>query len=198
MTKMSRRFRIVGFAAVALLTIAVALGAEALAEAGNAGSAQGQSSTSSTSTLPPCPPQLPPGVTCDPATIAANRANARAQIASQWPPSATSYMTRAEAIQTAEQWAPKSRGTDAHAEFTTYADAAEFVGESPTPDVDPQTEVWLVTVFAHPDGFIYRPGPGTQAQPSAPTPSSYTVIMDAANGSTIDTCAPCAQQLTAG
>lgn len=153
--------------------------------------------TGSTSTLPLCPPELPPGQTCDPNAIEANRAQLRAQIARHWPPTATTYLTRDQAVKVAENETPGSRGVTVHARFMTYRQSADLVGGAPNVFVDPNTRVWVVTVYAQPSGSVWHPPPVPSGAYEGP-PSSYTVVMDAVNGGTIDTCAPCQRRLSSG
>lgn len=148
-------------------------------------------------TLPDCPPQLPPGAPpCDPAQVEANRAALRAQIARQWPVSSANPLSRDDAIAIAEKWSP-ARGEHAKAKKMTYAQANPATrGDAANPFVDPKTQVWVVSVYGPPGGAIYRPPPPHEdanhnlVSSDEPPPGSYTVILDAANGGTIDSCAP--------
>lgn len=170
------------------------LGLVAIVSLGIRGSSRVVAATasSSTTTLPPCPPSLPPGATCDPQAIAAARASAESQNQKSWPAQSSTYLSESEAIASGRRWSPGSSGAAAHGRRMTYAQAAALIGESPNPSVAPDTTVWVVTVDASPGSGWYRPIPG-----QAP-PSSYTVIMDAANGRAIDLCSPCVGQVTKG
>lgn len=164
----------------------VALGVQASSGAAST------SASGSTTTLPLCPPSLPPGATCNPQAIASAQAGAEIQAQQQWPVQSSTYLNESQAIGAAENWSPGSSGSSAHGQRMTYAEAASSVGESPNPLVNPDTNVWVVTVDASPGDGWFRPSP------SEASPSSYTVIMDAANGSTIDICSPCTGQITTG
>lgn len=178
----------------ALATCVGSLGLLAIVALGAQPSSGSASTVTSapTTTLPPCPPNLPPGVTCDPQAIAAARASAQSQAQENWPAQSSTYLSESQAEAAAETWNPASSGYPAHGQQMTYGQAAALVGESPNPSVNPDTNVWVVTVDAPPGDGWYRQIPGEAS------PSSYTVILDAANGSAIDICSPCMAQITAG
>lgn len=179
---------------LALAACVGSFGLVAIVSLGTQGSSALAAATtsSSTTTLPPCPPSLPPGTTCHPQAIAAARANAESQNQKNWPAQSSTYLSESDAIASGRRWRPGSSGATAHARRMTYAQAAALIGESPNPTVDPDTNVWVVTVDASPGNGWYRPIPGQAS------PSSYTVIMDAANGRAIDLCSPCVGRVTTG
>lgn len=143
-------------------------------------------------TVYPCPPPGPPGLpasNCTPASQAAAQAASQAQSARQWPVTGTSYLSEEQAIAEARTMIADSGA--AHALRTTYSNAANLMNEAPSPGVNPDTEVWIVTLYPAPGhSFVFmpdRPGP-----PTSYADSAYSVIMDAVNGGVIDDCTGCA------
>jgi len=163
-----------------------------------------QASGTTTTSMPDCPPTPPPPgqPACDPSQVEANRAALRAQIANQWPVTSAHPLSKDQAIAAAEQqWSPGSQGAGTRAVFTTYDHAAAMTHDDANPFVNPNTQVWVVTILAPPEGAIYRapppPAPSDNSQAAQQyranppqRPASFTVIEDAANGSTIDSCSP--------
>lgn len=163
--------------------------------------AAGGGSTTTTVACPPNPPPPPPSgettVTTEPCG-SASLAKDRAQMAQQWPVSCQPCLSRDQAIADARSFSGASTGT-AHAKLMNYQAAAQVVGEAPTAIVDPNTQVWVVTIFARPNDFIAGSQPGgPNPNASASPPTNFTLIMDGSNGSVIDTCSPCAGRLTSG
>lgn len=131
--------RIVGLG----LGAGIALGGAVSAVALTGGSAVPQ--TGPTTTLP-CPGSGPNGpLACNNANVAASRA----QAAKQWPVAGT-YMSRNAAIYQIEAYTGGS-GYRAHAVRTTYANASVMLHQSGNPSVNPDTEVWVVTLVAPAD-----------------------------------------------
>lgn len=172
---MNRRIVVLGLGAG--LVIAGAASAAVL----TGGSAAPQ--TAPTTTLP-CPPPGPNG----PLPCNTGLAASKAQAAKQWPVSG-SYISRDKAVSEVEGNQPGSSSDEAHAVRTTYANASAMLRQRGNPAVDPDTEVWVVTLVA-PAG---HPFVAPEAAPGAPpvTAGFYSVILDAVNGVEIDECTGC-------
>lgn len=122
------------------------------------------------------------------ATTAAPSPSEQAITASQWPETASTYITEAQAI---DEVRAESTATG-HALRTTYDRASAMLGDSGAqPNVNPDTVVWIVTVEG-PAPYVSSPmaGPGPGA-PTTMAPKFQSVVMDAANGGEIDSCLGC-------
>jgi len=187
-----------GVSAISLATLGTVLGLST--SANSAQSTRNGSVTTSASpstTGIPCPP-VPPGEPAPPCK------NGLAEVPpaspSLWPSSGTA-ISQGDAITNARRVGSSAAATaPAYAEQTTYGAAAALIGEAPNPSLALSTSVWVVTVDASPGGGAISwtsPVPEGQSQssyvpPPEPTFSSYTLILDAFNGTPIDVCAGCA------
>ena len=122
------------------------------------------------------------------ATTAAPSPSEQAITASQWPVTASTYITEAQGI---DEVRAGSTATG-HALRTTYARASAMLGDSGAqPNVNPNTVVWIVTVDG-PTPYVSSPPPGSGAgAPTTMAPKYQSVVMDAANGGEIDSCLGC-------
>ena len=122
------------------------------------------------------------------ATTAAPSPSEQAITASQWPVTASTYITEAQGI---DEVRAGSTATG-HALRTTYARASAMLGDSGAqPNVNPNTVVWIVTVDG-PAPYVSSPPPGSGAgAPTTMAPKYQSVVMDAANGGEIDSCLGC-------
>jgi hypothetical protein len=142
------------------------------------------SPTVPSSALAPC--YAHPGLV-DPASCVANTLpGMEAQLAKfpSSPPPGTTPPSRTRIAGLARQVAGAPSSADTEAELTTYGVATTRLGGSGNPVLTRDLPVWLVTVHA-PMDVSRVPGDTT------PIPGVYTVVMDAANGALIDSCAGC-------
>lgn len=100
------------------------------------------------------------------------------------PPAGTTAPTRSSIEVLARQFADAPANAAVRTKATTYGAASALMGGSPNPVLDGSVPVWLVSVDAVMD--VDR-APGD----TRPVANVYTVIMDAANGAVIDSCAGC-------
>jgi hypothetical protein len=167
------------------------------------GTATGPPPWTSPSATAPCPPHNPPGVVCNSATQASDSAQGVGAAAQQWPVAASRYISESQAIADAESQTGTS-GAPAHAKRMNYQAATQLLGagENGNPDINPSTEVWVVTVFASPGGLFSVSSPVPSGSPQSSTTTTqavpyFTVIEDAANGSMMAACA-CGVEITSG
>jgi hypothetical protein len=146
------------------------------------------------STLPSnCAPNSPSAAACAAGQQQASHMASTAFPSS--PPPGQSDLTQDQAISDAEQGTATASSLSAPptAQLTTYGDAASMLGESATPAISPSLSVWIVSL----SGAINTVGvplpPGVSPQPA----TSFTVILDAANGNWIDKCYDCSVSGTA-
>jgi hypothetical protein len=193
-----------GITAISLAILGTVLGLSTGADSAQStpnGAATTSASPSTTGI--PCPP-TPPGEPPPPCKNGLAEVPPASQ--SLWPSSGTA-ISQGDAITDARRVGSSAAATaTAYAEQTTYGAAAALIGEAPNPSLALSTSVWVVTVDASPAGGAISwtsPVPKGQSQssytpPPEPTFSTYTLILDAFNGTPIDVCAGCASLGSSG
>lgn len=190
-----KRFAILGIAVASLGVVAVLSAGLSSSSSPRRALADSSSSTASI----PCPP-TPPG---QPAPACQNgSAVVLPAPASQWPTTGTQIAEGTAVAAARRAGGSAAASAPAYAQVMTYQAAANLIGESANPSLDPLTSVWVVTVDAPLNTYSWTApvpqgqSPESYVPPSQPTYSTYTMILDAFNGAGIDVCTPCAGKLS--